>query len=227
MTKLNPKKAPLQQKFVYRKMDRIAIDIMGPVTTSSKGNSYILVVCDYFSKYSEAYALPDITAETVADKLSTEWITRYGAPVVLHSDQGRNFESDLFKCLCQVWDIHKSRTARYKPNSNGLVEKQNRTLKKMLQSYVDDNPKSWEDHLPFVTMAYRASPHQSSKCSPNLLMFGEEIRLPVDLMYADGALEEAIPACPIEYVEWIRVVSRQAFHKARKFLKQTSPPYPI
>ncbi len=122
-SKLNPKKAPLQQKFVYRKMDRIAVDIMGPVPTSSNGNSYILVVCDYFSKYSEAYPMPDMTAETVADVLSTEWISRYGAPVTIHSDQGRNFESELFHSLCELWDIHKSRTARYKPNSNGLVEK--------------------------------------------------------------------------------------------------------
>jgi len=195
---------------------------MGPVPTSSNGNSYILVVCDYFSKYSEAYPLPDMSAETVADKLSTEWISRYGAPVTLHSDQGRNFESELFHSLCELWDIHKSRTARYKPNSNGLVEKQNRTLKKMLQSYVDDNPKSWEDHLPFITMAYRASPHQSTNCSPNLLMFGEEVRLPVDLMYADGSLEEQVPACPVEYVEWVREASRQAFHKARHFLKKSA-----
>ncbi len=92
----------------------------------------------------------------------------------------------------------------------------------MLQSYVEDNPKSSEDHLPFITMAYRATPHQSSKCSPNLLMFGEEVRLPVDLMFADGSVEEHIPSCPVEYVEWVRDASRLAFHKARHFLKHSA-----
>ena len=103
---LNPKRAPLTQKPVYRRMDRIALDIMGPLPTSEQGCSYILVICDYVSKFTEAYALPDMTAQTVADKLTYEWICRYGCPVVIHSDQGANFQSDLFKELCKLWDIH-------------------------------------------------------------------------------------------------------------------------
>ena len=220
--KLNPQRAPLQQDLTFKKMDRIGIDIVGPVPTSENGNSYILVVCDYFSKFSEAYPLPDITAQTVADKLSTEWICRYGTPIFLHSDQGRNFESELFQELCKTWEIKKTRTARYKPNSNGLVEKQNRTLKKLLRSYVEENPQAWEDHLPFVTMAYRSTSHESTKCSPNLLMFGEEIRLPVDLMFSSTALEEERPVCPFEYVEWLRNSTRHAFAKAHEYLKQSA-----
>jgi hypothetical protein len=220
--RLNPKRAPLKQHLVYRKMDRIAVDIAGPIPMSDKNNCYILVVCDYFTKFSEAYALPDITAQTVADVLSAEWIARYGAPVIIHSDQGRNFESELFKELCKMWDIKKTRTARYRPNSNGLVEKQNRTLKKLLRSYVEENPSVWDDHLPYITMAYRATIHESTKCSPNLLMFGEEIRLPTDLMYNDVTLEEDVPACPSAYVEWLRETTRTVFRKAQSCLKQSA-----
>ena len=219
---LNPKKAPLQPKPVFRRMDRIACDIMGPMETSHKGNSYILVVADYFSKFTEAYAIPDMTAQTVADKIVTEWVCRYGCATVLHSDQGRNFESELFTEMCKLLDIHKTRTARYRPNSDGLVERNNRTIKKMLRSVVGSNPKDWEDHLPYVLMAYRATIHEGTKCSPNLLLFGEENRLPVDLLYASSITPELESQCPCEYVEWIRGASREAFAKARENLKKSA-----
>jgi transposase InsO family protein len=163
-----------------------------------------------------------MSAQTVADKLTTEWICRYGCPVVVHSDQGRNFESALFSELCQLWDIHKTRTARYRPNSNGLIERANRTLKKMLRAFANENPTSWHDHLPFLMMAYRSSIQESTKCSPNLLLFGEENRLPVDLLYADCSLEQDIPICPSEYVEWVREATRQAFTVAQENLKKSA-----
>jgi transposase InsO family protein/ribosomal protein L21E len=219
---LNPKKAPLQPKPVYGKMDRIACDLMGPVVTSSAGNSYVLVVCDYFTKFTESYAIPDISAQTVADKLSTEWICRYGCATVIHSDQGGQFESELFQALCELWDIHKTRTARYRPNSNGLVERMNRSIKKMLRSVVDDNPEEWDMELPYVVMAYRATIHESTNCSPNLLMFNTENRLPVDLIYADCALNEVVPQCPSECVEWVKVTSQATFAKARECLKNSA-----
>jgi ribosomal protein L21E len=219
---LNPKKAPLQQKPVHRRMDRIACDIMGPVEISENGNRYILVVCDYVSKFTEAYPLADITAQTVADVLSTQWICRYGCPVVVHSDQGRNFESELFKAMCALWDIHKTRTSRYRPCSDGLVERQNRTIKKLLRAFTEENPKTWEDHLPYVMMAYRATDQSSTNASPNLLMFGEENRLPVDLMYADCSLEQEVPVCPQEYIEWVREASRSAFTRAHEHLKKSA-----
>ncbi len=219
---LNPKRAPLQPKPVYRRMDRVACDIMGPLPESEKGNLYILVVADYFSKYTEAYAIPDMTAQTVADKIVTEWICRYGCPTVIHSDQGRQFESELFQELCRLLDIHKTRTSRYRPNSDGVVERNNRTIKKMLRSVVTSNTKDWDDILPYVLMAYRATIHETTKCSANLLLFGSENRLPVDLIYADGLSREVTLPCPCEYVEWVRAASREAFSKARDNLKKNA-----
>lgn len=81
-------------------LERIAIDILGPLQTTSNGNEYIMVVGDYFSKWKEAYALPNHTAYTVADKLCTEFFYKYGVPQVIHTDQGREFESLLFSSLC-------------------------------------------------------------------------------------------------------------------------------
>jgi transposase InsO family protein len=217
---LNPKRAPLQSKPVYGRMERVAIDIMNASVESENGNLYILVVADYFTKFTEAYAIPSMTAQVVADKFVTEWVCRYGCPTVLHSDQGRQFESELFQELCRLLDIHKTRTSRYRPQSDAVVERNNRTIKKMLRSLVEENVRSWDEYLPYAMMAFRASIHVSTKCSPNLLLFGSENRLPVDLVFADGLTREVSVECPCLYVEWVRGVSRDAFSKAREHLKK-------
>ena len=200
----NPKRAPLQQSFTFQPLERIAIDIVGPIyPVTERGNLYILTVTDYFTRFVEAYAIPDQTAQTVADKLVTEWICRYGVPEVIHSDQGRNFISDLFTKMCDLLEIKKTTTSRYRPQSNGLCENMNRTLKTMLRSLTADNSDDWDDHLPFALMAYRATIQESTNVSPNMLMFGREFKLPVDLLYQTKN-DTNSPTCPVKYVEWLR-----------------------
>ena len=81
--------APLGEYNVGSPMDRVALDIMGPFPTSNKGNRYVLVVGDTFTKWIEAYGIPDQTARTVADVVVHEFISRFGTPLELHSDQGK------------------------------------------------------------------------------------------------------------------------------------------
>lgn len=89
-------KAPMKLYNVGAPMERIALDIMRPLPMTKQGNRYILVIGDYFTKWTEAFAIPDQEAETVAKKLVHEYICRLGVPIQVHSDQGRNFESALF-----------------------------------------------------------------------------------------------------------------------------------
>ena len=112
-------------------MDRIGIDILGPLPISHQGNTCLLVVGDYFTRWIEAYAIPDQQAETVARRLVHDFIARFGVPLELHSDQGRNFESQLFQEICSLLEIKKTRSTPYRPQSNGLIERFNRTLGKM------------------------------------------------------------------------------------------------
>lgn len=79
----------------------IAINIMGLLPVTENGNQFIMVVGDYFSKWTEEYALPVHTAQTVADRLVTEFICRYGTPLRIHIDEGREFELQLFSELCK------------------------------------------------------------------------------------------------------------------------------
>ena len=82
-------------------MERIAIDVMGSFVLSDRGNRYLLVAMDYFSKWPEAYAIPRQDAETVAEVLVNKCVCRFGVPLELHSDQGTNFESAVFKEMCR------------------------------------------------------------------------------------------------------------------------------
>ena len=155
---------------------------MGPLPETPRKSKYILVIGDYFSKWTEAFPLPNQEAETVVKVLVEQWVCRLGAPRIIHSDQGRNFESKLFKEVYQLLNMHKTRTSAYHPQSDGMVERFNRTLASMLSLFVDENQANWDTLLPYVMMAYRSSVHSSTGFTPYKVVFGQEIVLPVDVM---------------------------------------------
>lgn len=176
-------RAPLQTIAAGHPIQVIAVDITGPFPESEAGNCYVLVVGDYFTRWMECFAIPDQEAETVARKLVDEGFCRFSPPEQLHSDQGRQFESDLLRRICQALQIEKSRTTAYHPQCDGLVERFNRTLKHMLATSLKDHPFDWEDRLRKVCMAYNTSVHSSTGYTPFYLMFGREARLPIDIAY--------------------------------------------
>ena len=84
----------------------------------------------------------------------------------------------------------------------------NRTLKQMISSYVDEDWANWDEKLPYVLLAYRNTEHGSTGCTPNLLFFGRECTLPVDLTF-DHAVGATDALCPQQYVEWLRVTGQK------------------
>lgn len=211
----------MTQFVVGAPLDVIALDIVGPLKETGNQNSFILVLGDYFTKWKEAYAIPDHTALTVADKIVTEFICRFGTPKQLHSDQGREFESHLFKHICQLLGIDKTHTAPYRPQSDGLVENFNKSLKQMLTSFVNENQDDWDDYLPFLLMAYRSAVHSSTGCTPNLLMLGRENNLPIDLIVG-SPMEGERHTCPVEYVEWVRKATEKCNNFVQKSLQNSA-----
>ena len=150
-------KGPLKLYNVGAPMERIAVDVMGPLPVTKKGNKYLLVAMDYFTKWPEAYALQDQEAKTVATVLVREFVCRFGTPLELHSDQGRIFESELIKEICEILGINKTRTTPYHPQSDGMVERYNRTLATQLSTFVNENHSDWDEHLHTVLMAYSSN----------------------------------------------------------------------
>ena len=174
-------------------MERIVIDILGELPETPRGNKYIVVIGDYFTKWTEALPIPNMEACTVAKVLVENVHCRFGIPQVIHSDQGRQFESNLFQEMCKLLGIHKTRTTPYHPQSDGMVERFNRTLPAMLSAYVSENHRDWDEQLPYVTMAYRSTEHETTGMSPNMLMFDREVSTPLDLVYELPNLSKPIP----------------------------------
>ena len=121
------------------------MDILSIPVESSRGNSCILVISDYFTKWTEAFALQDHKAITVADVLVTEVFMRFGLPLVLHSDQGPEFRSDLMRELCELLEIKATHIIHspYHPRSDGQVERFNRTL--LLSKCCKHAQEEWDD----------------------------------------------------------------------------------
>lgn len=206
-------RSPLQQSPVGYPLDRVAVDIVGPCPITENGNEYIIVLCDYFTKWSEAFAVPNHNALTVADKIVSEFFSRFGVPKQLHSDQGKEFESELFHAVCTRLGIEKTRTTPYRPQSDGLVEKFNQTLQVMLSAFVNKCRNDWDNHLPYLLMAYRASVNDSTGVSPFKMMYGREMSYPIDVIA--GIPNSNKHFCPVEYIQWLNHTFTVTFNFAR------------
>ena len=115
--------------------------------TSAKGNRYVLVMVDCFSRWTEACPLSDKTAISVADAFFSNIVCRFGMPSVIHSDQGREFENKVMHELCILGGSHKTKTTPHHPESDGLVECFNRTLLMMLAMFAGEHKEDWDDLL--------------------------------------------------------------------------------
>ncbi|KII62205.1 Retrovirus-related Pol polyprotein [Thelohanellus kitauei] len=138
---------------------------------------------DHFSKWVEAVALPDQTAESAARAVLSNIVSRFGVPKRIHSDCGSQFESIIFSHLCEWLKINKSRTTPYHPMGNGLVERTNRTLKEMLRQYVNQFQNDWDQYLDLVLMGIRVAKQSSTGYSPSMLIYGREIITPSEMIF--------------------------------------------
>ncbi|GBL98812.1 Pro-Pol polyprotein [Araneus ventricosus] len=114
------------------RFEHIHVDIVGRLPPS-RGYSYCLTCIDRFTRWPEAFPIQDITAETVARTLYENWICHFGAPSKITTDQGKQFESHLFKSLAALLGTETIRTSPYRPSSNGIIERIHRNLKSSIR----------------------------------------------------------------------------------------------
>ena len=154
----NASSLPLNPLPVVGPFERLHMDLIGPLTKSDEGHSYILVCV-----------------------LHDEIFCRYGASKTIVTDRGRNFLSKLVNAICEIYQVALHKTASYHPQANCCVERQNATISKTIAKYIRKDQRNWHRVLPVVLMGMRAHPNtETSAFSPFKMLFGAEMRLPFD-----------------------------------------------
>ena len=212
-------KAPMKQYNVGYPLERCSLDIMGPLPSSNNAKYLLLVSC-YFTKWLMVIPLETIDAKTVATKLIERFVSVLGVPATLHSDQGTNFSSNVFKEMCLILGIEKTRTTPGRPQSDGMIERACRSVQSMLAAYVSQNQKDWATYIPMLVLAYNSSIHDTTRCTPASLMIGHQLRLPIDL--ALGIPEKRQSTCETDYAYCLEKQLLHMHDIARKHIKLCS-----
>ena len=174
-------RAPLVSVHTTSKFELVCMDFL-TLERSKGGYEHVLVVTDHFSRFAKAFPTKDQKASTVAKLLWHNFFLTYDLPQRLHSDQGRNFESDIIKQLCRLTGVERSRTTPYHPQGNGITERFNRTLIELLGTMEVSKKQKWSEHIDEVVRAYNVTRHDTTGYSPHFLMFGQHPRLPIDIV---------------------------------------------
>jgi len=114
----------------------------------------------------------------MADAIYRDWFAKFGIPAQIHTDRGKEFVNKLSAELFQLLNVQHTKTSPAHPQCNAQVEVFNKTVKKFLQSFVDDTTLNWETFLPSLAISYNTSYHSTIATTPFELLFGEKARLP-------------------------------------------------
>ena len=161
------------------RFNTIHIDLVGPLPTSQR-YSYLLTCVHRFTRWPEAFPLQSITAEVVARAFISGWVSRFGAPSMIITDRGRQFESALWRQLMSFLGSKRVRTTSFHPQANGMVERFHRQLKTALKSH----PTSWMDSLPLVMLGVRTALKEDMHFTSAEMVYGTTLRIPVNFSLA-------------------------------------------
>ena len=195
--------------------ERVHLDFLGPFETSNQGNKYILSIVDQFTRWIEIYALPEQTAIATSKTFFNGWIARFGTPTIVHTDQGRNFTSQLFQDLCSYLECTKTRTTPYRPNSNGQVERYNRMILTFIRCFIAGNDRDWDQHLAILGMSLRSTVNRTTGFTANMLMLGRELKMPWDVVFGADITKSPYSNIP-DYVQDILRRMESVFAAARE-----------
>jgi len=152
----------------------VHLDIVGPLAQDTNtSNKYLLTMIDSFTRWVEVFPLTEITAESVCRAFLFCWVSRFGPPLIIVTDRGTQFCSELLSTLNKFLGIHHIRTSSYNPKANGLIERFHRTLKASLMARGND----WLTELPMVLLGIRIHPDEDGSCAMSRVT-GEQPLMP-------------------------------------------------
>ena len=197
------RKGDYKSVVVTEPMSFTAMDLVGPLPLSHDGNRYILVFTDYFTRWVEVVPIKDKKAETIARAFFSIVACRWGAPLRLLTDNGKEFTSKFMQELHVLLGTEHLLTTPYHPEADGMVERFNATLISHLAKVISYDQKNWDELLPPVVFAYRTSPHSVTGVSPFKAMTGFEAR-----SVLDAALIKSITRTSLEDLDDVRAITR-------------------
>ncbi|MCO5572576.1 hypothetical protein L7F22_026332 [Adiantum nelumboides] len=165
----------------YQLIGEHGIDAIGPLPCTSTGKQYILTVTDYMTRWAEAASVARITATNVSKFVLDYICSRFGTPLEILSDRGPGFRTDLLDALLENLSIKHVHSTPYYSQCNGLVEKTNGVLCKIITKRVRDRPQDWDKHLTAALWAYRTSFKVFTQFTPYHLVYGQEALLPIEV----------------------------------------------
>ena len=197
------KPAPLHPiPAIGQPFDHLIIDCVGPLPRSKNGSNYLLTVMCQNTRYPAAYPLRTITARSIVKALS-QFMSYFGIPKVIQSDQGSNFTSHLFSQVLKQLRVKHIQASAYHPQSQGALERFHQTLKSLLRAYCVEVGGDWEEGLPWVLLAAREVVQESTGFSPNDLVMGHTVRGPVAAMRDRWEVEKP-PQNLFDYINGFR-----------------------
>lgn len=207
--------------------EMISSDIVGPLPCTARGNKYIIVFTDLFTKYAEAFPLKNIEAKTVANVFLDEIVFRYSSPKKFLTDQGSNYTSKVMHELCKLLRIKKLQTTPYHPMTNGQSENFNKTLISMISKYINDQQTDWDTYLRAMVHAYNSTPlSHSIGYTPHYMLFGSEARDPLQMdLLPDGNASKNIYTHISELVDRLEKAHKVARHRLVQHQKYMQKQY--
>ncbi|XP_024867550.1 protein NYNRIN-like [Temnothorax curvispinosus] len=180
------------------------MDILDPLPLTKSGNKYLLVIVDCFTKWVEAFPLRNMRARIVAETFVNQFISRYGVPSEVHTDQGRNFESRLFAEMMGLLRIKKTRTTALHLQSDGQIERQHQTITNYLAK-INKIQRDWDKWIPLFLLAYKSSKHETTGVTPAEMYCARNLKLPLDLLQGSppGLWEES-PKSEGDFIKRLR-----------------------
>ena len=157
------------------------VDLVGPLPETARGNKYIVTMMDGFTKYVAAVTIPCKEAPVVANAVIEGWITKFGCPGRIHTDQGKEFVNKIWTQLCDRLQITKTVTPAYSPQGN-LVERFHRSLNQIMRVYMSREDKSWERYVDTACLAYNTKVNTTTGVTPHEAWTGRPAKLPIDLV---------------------------------------------
>lgn len=159
----------------------ISIDTIGPLPKSNNNNRYaVSIQCD-LTKYIVLIPVPTKEANVIAKALVNDFLLTYGSFLVLRSDQGTEYNNEIFEQICKTLQVKQKFSTAYHPQTIGSLERNHRCLNEYLRSFVNEHQSDWDDWLKFYAFNYNTTPHSDHGFTPHELVFGTKAKLPQEI----------------------------------------------